>query len=72
VNIDPVALPPHARLTTLDCVDYTDAFHLETELAQERTAEVWARALLEEAPGATRVMLGRERSAVVVSRRSCN
>jgi hypothetical protein len=59
VNIDPVALPPHARLTTLDCVDYTDAFRLETELAQERTAEGWARALLEEAPEATRVMLRR-------------
>jgi hypothetical protein len=39
LNIDPVALPPHARLTTLDCVDYNDAFGLETELAQERSAE---------------------------------
>jgi hypothetical protein len=59
VNIVPVALPPHARLTTLDCVDYTDGFRLETEFAQERTAEEWARALLEEAPEATRVMLRR-------------
>jgi hypothetical protein len=39
LNIDPVALPPHARLTTLDCLDYTDAFRLETERAQERSAE---------------------------------
>jgi hypothetical protein len=59
VSIDPVALAPHVRLTTLDRVDYADAFRLETELAQKRTAEQWARALLEEAPEATRVMLRR-------------
>jgi hypothetical protein len=55
-----VALPPDARaLTTLDHVDYTDAVRLETGLADERTAEEWARALLEEAPAATRTMLRR-------------
>jgi Protein of unknown function (DUF2867) len=55
-----VALPPDARaLTTLEHVDYTDAFRLETGLADERTAEEWARALLEEAPDATRTALRR-------------
>jgi hypothetical protein len=55
-----VALPPDARaLTTLDHVEYTDAFRLETGLAEERTAEEWARALLEEAPAATRTKLRR-------------
>jgi phenylpyruvate tautomerase PptA (4-oxalocrotonate tautomerase family) len=55
-----VALPPDARaLTTLDQVDYTDAFRVETGPAEERTAEECARALLEEAPAATRKMLRR-------------
>jgi hypothetical protein len=55
-----VALPPDARaLTTLDHVEYTDAFRLEIGLAEERTAEEWARALLEDAPAATRTMLRR-------------
>jgi Protein of unknown function (DUF2867) len=55
-----VALPPDTRaLTTLEHIDYTDAFRLETALADERTAEEWARALLEEAPAATRTALRR-------------
>jgi hypothetical protein len=55
-----VALPPDARaLTTLDRVEYTDAFRLETGPAEERTAEEWARALLEGAPAATRTTLRR-------------
>jgi len=54
-------LPPEVRaLTTLDHVDDTDAFRLETGLAEERTAEEWARAPLEEAPAATRTTLRRE------------
>jgi hypothetical protein len=58
-RVHAVALSPCARLTTLDHVDYTDGFRLETGLAQERTAEDWARALLEEAPAATRAKLRR-------------
>ena len=46
-----VALPPAARaLSTLPHVDYEDAFLVETRQAQERTAENWARAILEDAP----------------------
>jgi hypothetical protein len=66
LKIDPVAILPHDRLTSLDPVDYTDGFRLETELAQERTAEEWARALLEEAPEETRVTLRRGWSALGV------
>jgi hypothetical protein len=58
-RVHAVAVSPCARLTTLDHVDYTDGFRLETGLAQERTAEDWARALLEEAPAATRAKLRR-------------
>jgi hypothetical protein len=55
-----VALPPNARtLTTLSRVDYTHAFRLETGQAQDRTGEEWARALLEDAPAATRMTLRR-------------
>jgi Protein of unknown function (DUF2867) len=55
-----VALPADARaLATLEHVDYTDAFRLQTGLAEERTAEEWARALLEGAPAATRTKLRR-------------
>jgi hypothetical protein len=46
-----VALPPAARaLSTLSHVDYEDAFLVETGQAQDRTAENWARAILEDAP----------------------
>jgi hypothetical protein len=59
-QVHAVALPPYARaLTTLEHVDYTDAFRLETGLAQTRTAEEWARAALEDAPKATRATLRR-------------
>jgi hypothetical protein len=55
-----VALPATARvLTTLARVDYTDAFLLETPQAQDRTGEEWARAILEDAPAATRRRLRR-------------
>jgi hypothetical protein len=47
-----VALPPPARrLSTLFHADYEDAFLVETGQAESRTAEQWARAILEGAPG---------------------
>jgi hypothetical protein len=47
-----VAVPPPAarELSTLSHVDYEDAFLVETSPAQDRTAEQWARAILEDAP----------------------
>jgi Protein of unknown function (DUF2867) len=46
-----VAVPPSARaLSTLPHVDYEDAFLVEIGSVQDRTAEQWARAVLEEAP----------------------
>jgi len=50
-----VAVAPAARtLSTLSQVDYEDAFLVETGLAQERTAEEWARVVLEGAPAGMR------------------
>jgi hypothetical protein len=50
-----IAVPPEARaLATLSRVDYDDAFLVETVLARELTGEQWARAMLEDAPAATR------------------
>ena len=55
-----VPLPPAARtLRTLPRVDYEDAFLVETGPAQDRTAEQWARAILEGAPASTRNALSR-------------
>jgi hypothetical protein len=46
-----VAMPPSARaLHTLSRIDYEDAFIVETDRAQGRTGEQWARAMLEDAP----------------------
>jgi hypothetical protein len=46
-----VAVPPTARaLSTLSRVDYEDAFVVEIDRPQERTAERWARAIFEDAP----------------------
>jgi hypothetical protein len=46
-----VAVPPGARArSTLPRIDYADSFLVETGLGQERTAEQWARAILEDAP----------------------
>src|SRR2546423_13110362 len=46
-----VTPPPSARtLSTLSHIDYQDAFLVETGPAQDRTAERWARAILEDAP----------------------
>jgi hypothetical protein len=55
-----VTLPPAARaLSTLPHVDYEDAFLVETGGTQDRTAEQWARAILEDAPASTRNALSR-------------
>jgi hypothetical protein len=50
-----ITLPPDARaLSTLAHVDYEDAFLLETGSDHGRTAEQWARAMLEGAPASFR------------------
>jgi hypothetical protein len=55
-----VTLPSAARsLITLSSVDYEDAFLVETRRAQDRTAEQWARSILEDAPMSTRNALSR-------------
>jgi hypothetical protein len=46
-----VSVPPTARaLSTLSRIDYEDAFRIDTGAAGDRTAEQWARAVLEDAP----------------------
>jgi hypothetical protein len=46
-----VAVPPGAQaLSTLPRVDYADAFLVEADRAQDRTAEQWARALFAHPP----------------------
>jgi hypothetical protein len=53
-------LPAATReLSTLARIDYEDAFLVETGLAQDRTAEQWAREILEAAPVSTRRALSR-------------
>jgi hypothetical protein len=53
-----IEVPPAARaLSTLSRIDYADAFLVESERVQERTAEEWARAILENAPAKVRAML---------------
>jgi hypothetical protein len=55
-----LAVPLDARaVTTLAHIDYEDAFALETTAAHERTAEQWARAVLEDAPAPFRRALRR-------------
>jgi Protein of unknown function (DUF2867) len=55
-----IAIPASARaLSTLPRVDYTDAFVMEAEKALDRTAEQWARAMMDNAPAATRSALRR-------------
>jgi hypothetical protein len=50
-SVRQVAVPPAARaLSTLSRIDYEDAFLVDTGTARERTAEQWARAILEDAP----------------------
>jgi hypothetical protein len=53
-------LPAGTReLSTLARIDYQDAFLADTGLAQDRTAEQWAREVLEGAPVSTRRTLSR-------------
>jgi Protein of unknown function (DUF2867) len=53
-----VEVPSVARaLCTLAHVDYEDAFLVEIGPVQTRTAEQWARAILEDAPAVTRSAL---------------
>ena len=50
-----VTVPAAARAhSTLDHIAYDDAFLVETGQAQDRTAEQWARTILEDAPEKTR------------------
>ncbi len=53
-----VDVPAEAReLSTLPQIDYEDAHVAETSLASDRTAEEWAREILEGAPAHTRRVL---------------
>jgi Protein of unknown function (DUF2867) len=55
VHVRQVAVPPALRsLSTLAHVDYADAFLVETGGFPDRTAERWARAVLQDAPLAVR------------------
>lgn len=57
-KVRPIALPSSARaLSTLCPIDYEDAFLVDVGPVGERTAEEWARAILEGAPIAVRVAL---------------
>jgi hypothetical protein len=50
-----IAVAPEVlALSTLSRVDYADAFVVDVCAAQERTAEQWARAVLEDAPASVR------------------
>jgi hypothetical protein len=50
-SVRQIAVPSEAKAhTTLDRVDYADAFLVETGKARDRTAEEWARAIVEGAP----------------------
>lgn len=54
-RVRPIPLPSDVRaLSTLARVDYVDACRAEAPRVQERTAEQWARGMLEEAPPETR------------------
>jgi hypothetical protein len=64
-RVQQVELPAEARaLSTLARIDYHDAFAVEAGRGQDRTAEQWARAVLEGAPLATRKALSRGWSAL--------
>jgi hypothetical protein len=53
-----IEVPDAVRsLSTLSHIDYEDAFLVETDAVEERTAEEWARAVLEEAPLKVRAKL---------------
>ena len=51
-------MPAEARaLSTLSRIDYADAFLLNTDAGKDRTAEQWARLILQDAPMAVRTRL---------------
>lgn len=53
-----VAVPDDVReLSTLPRIDYADAFLVDTSTHPDRTAEQWAKAVLEEAPASMRAQL---------------
>jgi hypothetical protein len=53
-----VAMPPAARAhSTLSQIDYEDAFLVDVGPVEERTAEQWARAILEDSPTSIRTSL---------------
>jgi hypothetical protein len=55
LTVRQVTVPAAARrLATLERIDYADAFVGQIRDARKRTAEQWARVVLEEAPVATR------------------
>jgi hypothetical protein len=57
-DVRQIGVPSAARaLSTLAHIDYEDAFLIETLRAEDRTAEEWARAVLEDAPAKVRAML---------------
>jgi hypothetical protein len=58
--ISQIPLPAEVRaISTLARIDYDDAFLVQTGSAQDRTAEQWAHAMLDDAPASTRAMLSR-------------
>ena len=64
-SVSQVAVPPAARARcTLAGVDYEDAFLVDVGMVQDRTAEQWARAVLEDAPAIMRNALRRGWSAL--------
>ena len=60
MTVRQVAVPSAVRArSTLRHADYEDAFVVEIGAAQERTAEQWARSILEDAPATMRRNLRR-------------
>jgi hypothetical protein len=65
----PGRIPQSARaLSTLSHINYEDAFLVDVGPPQERTAEQWARAVLEEAPASVRRTLQSGWSAIGLKR----
>jgi hypothetical protein len=57
-SVQKIAVPADARAhCTLSHIDYEDAFAVDLGGARDRTAEQWARTLLESAPAAVRATL---------------
>jgi hypothetical protein len=57
-SVRQIPVPDDVReLSTLPRIDYADAFHVDTGAHPQWTAERWAKAVLEEAPAATRAQL---------------